>query len=69
MCSFPRPPLGVGACQLDQLAENDRRHHGRADAGSGSSGGASSLYMTGVTRRAMSVLLTNPPMMTHASGE
>lgn len=31
--------------------------------------GASSLYMTGVTRRAMSVLLTNPPMMTHASGE
>jgi len=31
--------------------------------------GASSLYSTGVTNRAISVLDTKPPMITHASGE
>src|SRR5437870_13296363 len=31
--------------------------------------GASSLYITGVTMRASSVLETRPPMITHASGE
>lgn len=32
-------------------------------------GGANFRYNTGVTSRAISVLDTNPPMMTHASGE
>jgi hypothetical protein len=31
--------------------------------------GTSIRYSTGVTNRAMSVLDTNPPMITHASGE
>ena len=34
-----------------------------------SSAGASNLYSTGVTNRAISVLDTSPPMITHASGE
>lgn len=32
-------------------------------------GPASSLYSTGVTNRAMNVLDTSPPMITHARGE
>jgi hypothetical protein len=32
-------------------------------------GPASSLYNTGVTNRAMNVLDTSPPTITHASGE
>jgi hypothetical protein len=44
---------------------------GRGATGSSlsSSAGASSLYNTGVTNRAISVLDTSPPMITHASGE
>ena len=31
--------------------------------------GGISLYITGVTKRASSVEVINPPMITHASGE
>jgi len=61
-----RPSDGAGA------PEGRRGRAARAAEG-GPAGahtaGASTLYITGVTIRASSVLVTSPPMITHASGE
>jgi hypothetical protein len=74
----PKPPEhgshrshGNNTDKQQHHAEAGTNPTGRGATGSSlsSSAGASNLYSTGVTNRAISVLDTSPPMITHASGE
>src|ERR1041384_5753261 len=56
----PRPLRGLATTDGQRRLATTYRH--------GCTAGASSLYITGVTIRASSVLETSPPMITHASG-
>lgn len=59
------PYAGAGAPTVGPAGCSSRRSATPA----GSTAGASSLYITGVTSRASTVDDTSPPMITHASGE
>src|ERR1043166_1398330 len=56
----PRPLRGLATTDGQRRLATTYRH--------GCTAGASSLYITGVTIRASSVLETSPPMITHGSG-
>ena len=63
-------PVTAPERRLSMASPGDCSFEGEdVGAFSASSAGASSLYITGVTKRAIIVLEINPPMITHASGE